>query len=517
MPTRTTILALLDRIWVPALAIGLPLLLMLLMGTDANWDLRNYHLYNPHAWLGGRDAIDVAPAQLQTWHNPLLDVPIYLITMSGADSRWGGAWLVLPTIASLLLLFRLLEALGPRPPTRTSQAVLALLAVSGASAGSTLGLSMNDAFVGAAILASLVLLVEQRDDLLGRHRWFFAGLIAGAMAGLKLTTIFYCFGLAAAALADGAWQQRLRRLLALGLGGALGFALTYGYWGWRMFRQFGNPFFPYYNNLFKSAQVLPQDWADARFRVDSFADALLSPLQLLVRSREFSEITLSDPRLLLGLLGLLGLWLLHRRAKDVLRGRFAALLAFFVVSWLMWAMQYGIYRYAIVLELLGCLALVIVLQHLPRARNIALLAAFVLVSADTKRPNWGHVRSTVPMAGIVAPDIPADSLVVIASQEPLAYVGLGLPREVPLISVWNNMMSPGRCMGLQATAKSRIGSHTGPLWLLQSHEGDGSQGQSVVDAYLGLVVAGECKQVESAIGGASLCPLRRVRAGAAGC
>jgi hypothetical protein len=56
--------ALVDRLWLLGLAIGLPLLAMAHLGLDSNWDLRNYHLYNPHAWLTGRMAIDIAPAQL---------------------------------------------------------------------------------------------------------------------------------------------------------------------------------------------------------------------------------------------------------------------------------------------------------------------------------------------------------------------------------------------------------------------------------------------------------------------
>jgi len=47
-------------------------------GQDTNWDQRNYHLYGVYAWLTGRTFADVAPAQLQTWHNPLVSLPQYL-------------------------------------------------------------------------------------------------------------------------------------------------------------------------------------------------------------------------------------------------------------------------------------------------------------------------------------------------------------------------------------------------------------------------------------------------------
>lgn len=35
--------------------------------SDADWDLRNYHLYNAHALVTGRFWSDIAAAQLQTF------------------------------------------------------------------------------------------------------------------------------------------------------------------------------------------------------------------------------------------------------------------------------------------------------------------------------------------------------------------------------------------------------------------------------------------------------------------
>ena len=92
MAETATRIAIGERLWRIALALLPALALVLLRGVDTNWDLRNYHLYDPHAWWTGRMAIDIAPAQLQTWHNPLLDLPLYLIVQSGWDLRWASAW-----------------------------------------------------------------------------------------------------------------------------------------------------------------------------------------------------------------------------------------------------------------------------------------------------------------------------------------------------------------------------------------------------------------------------------------
>ena len=54
-------------------------LVSLLRGQDANWDLRNYHVHNAWALLQGRLGSDLAPAQMQSYFVPLLDVPYFLL------------------------------------------------------------------------------------------------------------------------------------------------------------------------------------------------------------------------------------------------------------------------------------------------------------------------------------------------------------------------------------------------------------------------------------------------------
>jgi hypothetical protein len=82
-------------------------------GQDANWDLQNYHYYNAWALLTGRLDRDIAAAQLQTYLNPLLDVPFYLMVAADWPPRLiafalavpagVGAWLL---AKCLLILFR---------------------------------------------------------------------------------------------------------------------------------------------------------------------------------------------------------------------------------------------------------------------------------------------------------------------------------------------------------------------------------------------------------------------------
>ena len=49
------------------------------VGDDTNWDWRNYHAYNVWATINNRYDTDVIPAGFQTYFNPLIYYPIYLL------------------------------------------------------------------------------------------------------------------------------------------------------------------------------------------------------------------------------------------------------------------------------------------------------------------------------------------------------------------------------------------------------------------------------------------------------
>ena len=51
------------------------------LGPHHGWDLKNYHVYNAHAFLTGRIGTDIAPAMIQTYHNPLIELPFYYLLL----------------------------------------------------------------------------------------------------------------------------------------------------------------------------------------------------------------------------------------------------------------------------------------------------------------------------------------------------------------------------------------------------------------------------------------------------
>ena len=46
-------------------------------GMDRSFDVRNYHIYNPYAFLNNRLTTDIMPADIQSYFNPILDIPYF--------------------------------------------------------------------------------------------------------------------------------------------------------------------------------------------------------------------------------------------------------------------------------------------------------------------------------------------------------------------------------------------------------------------------------------------------------
>jgi hypothetical protein len=503
------------RRWALLAGIALPLLGLIVLGQDRNWDLQNYHLYNAFAWLHGRLSTDIAPAQLQSWHNPLLDVPMYAMNAAGWPGFAVGLWLALPSMLALWFLLRLYLALATQPPTRARLLALAVLAASGAAACAELGTTFDDAFVAAGILGSVFVLVRDPSDAERLVPWFMAGVIAGATAGLKLTADVYCIGLAGAALAWPGWRRAPLRLATLLSGGVLGLALTFGYWAALVLHLHGNPVFPYHNEIFHSADAAAVANTDLRFRPASLLDALLVPLRLLTTTQRYSEIELRDPRLLAGFVGFAALlWKMGRaRASEDVPcvARVRALAAFFVVSFAAWAWQYGVYRYVLPLEMLACLGALLALEGLPsRWRTPAVSLACALLVSTTLHPSWGRSRFGPSFVQVVVPRLPVRSMVVLGGASPLAYAVTALPDDVPAISFENNFMRPDLCTDLQESAQARIANHAGPLWLLRGGDPADDAEQADAKRYYGLSVSGRCLPVSSNLGDLRLCRLSRI-------
>jgi len=496
--------------WIAAIAVPLLLgLLSLSSGQDDGWDMRNYHLYNVHALLNGRVGWDLAPAGFQSYFNPTLDLPYYVLNQWLPPRAVGFVMGVLQGLGFVLLCGIARQALGAAAPTR----LVLLLAGAGMFAPgfmSELGNSMGDNLSALPALASLYLVLRHWGAL---PHWggrtalavLGAGAAMGLSAGLKLTNGVYAIALCLALLSVPlAWWQRVRLAVVCGVGVLAGVAAAGGWWMLRMWHTFGNPLFPQFNNFFHSPLAPENGVIDVAFRPQGWLENLLWPFIFAFNTRRVSEIPLKLaiwPVLYVVLAVLLVVWL-RKRSERKLAPRSAFLLLFVAAGYLVWMRMFSIYRYLVPLELLAPLAIWLAWQYIaPQAQRVAGVVLGLLVLASFPIANWGHAEwaDRAFSAEVPAMANPADSIVFFAQPDPPSgWMATFMPPQTQVIALGTGMPeSPA----WRARQQAAIAARPGPHYLLLSaarNDRDGSRLRKLAAAqWLGLTDdAAGCNKLE---------------------
>ncbi|MBX7199032.1 MAG: hypothetical protein K1X51_06605 [Rhodospirillaceae bacterium] len=460
--------------------------LALILGQDANWDLRNYHWYNPYRFLTGRLATDLGAS---TPYNPLLDVPLYL----------GGTLLPAKVFSFLLgcihglnyvLLYLLARAvLTPVvEPRRTWAAVaIALCGVIGGGHIGLVGTSFHDNVVSLAIIGAMILVVRAPEDVFAGKSWSgyarvgAAGTLLGLGVGLKLPTITFAVGLCFAfLLVAGTFWRRMFLAFWFGIGIIAGMAASCGFWMLHLWQEYQNPIFPYFNNVFKSPLGLQSGNRDVAYVPKTFLAAITFPLSFSFDSHKVGEADFRDFRILAAYLVLLAtpviLWLRRARETAPVVGRLAAryVIAACALSFAVWVPLFGIYRYIIPLEMLAPLTVVAVIGLWPVAVQTRALAAgaILLVVTVTARPgDWIRLPAwTEKMVEVSAPPLPdpAHTMILMVGLEPLSYVIPSLPPEMPVVRLQGYFTDPKDDTGMNRLIRERLAAHQGSFYLLSA-------------------------------------------------
>ncbi len=331
---------------------------------------------------------------MQTFYSPLLDIAYVLLLQAFNHApRLLAAILAVPHALAAVLVLVLARRLLPRQHAFAA----AVIGVTGAAGLPTLGTAMSEMAPAACILGAVLLLARADGTEPPEQVCFAAGLLGGIAVGLKLTSAPYALGLMVVLPISGAPGRRVRRLLRFAAGGLVGAGLTGGFWWWSLWQRFGNPVFPYFNDLFRSPWGAPARMADLRFMPRSLVEALFYPLfwaftpQTLV-----TELPTRDPRIALGWVAALAIAVRAARQRGPDR-RAAVLPAFWALSYVAWEVCFSILRYLATLELFSGVLIVIALRPLLARLAVewqhACSAALVLVLITvTVYPDWGASR-----------------------------------------------------------------------------------------------------------------------------
>lgn len=506
------------------LAAGVIAYAMALPG-DAGWDMRNYHLYNPYALLGGRMHFDVAPASIQTYLSPLLDVPYYLLQKGISSLRALNAMLAVPHAVAVVLAYAItLSVLGTRVAGAPWLAgVAAVFGATGAAALPTLATTMSEMVPVSLVLGALLLLMASlRETGFSAGHVTIAGFLSGAAVGLKLTVVPSVLGLVAGWLAISVLRVRARLMGAFLFvaAAALGACCIGGFWWFKMYEAYGNPVFPFYNDIFRSPWYYPVNLADLRFLPRSTLQWLAYPFfWAFTPSTLTHEVPLRDPRFALALLAVLAVlvrWFVRRPTdRGVVHGRERLVVVFFIAAFGLWEWKFSIIRYLAGLELLTGTMLLLAarpwLERTPPWRALVVASAVcVSTLGATMLPRPERAAPAREPVDVLFPPIPPDSSVVLLDPAPMAYTAAFAPRTVRFLGAGNDFVAQNPQGRHQRMIREGLSRDTGPIWGMDFPTAHPGISDMTLMSY-GLRRTPECSQIRSNLdgNGIRLCRLER--------
>jgi hypothetical protein len=360
------------------------------LGKDMMWDTLDYHLYAGFSALHDRFGQDYFPAGPQSYFNPYLYVPFYLLAKSGLPALAVTSILAMVQCAVLWLTYEIavVIAASESPEKRIAISLCTVaLAFANPILIAEIGSSYSDIITAELVLAGWLLLVRAVDSP-GMVGIPCAGLLLGAVCALKITNAAHALSAFVLLLfLPATWRARIRfaAIFALALGS--GFLLVATPWALRLERHFGNPLFPLLNGVFRSPDYTTGSTLDYRFIPDSLADALWRPFAVAAPlgmvDNEYPSPDLRYAVLLI--LGVVALfrwtWLRWQAARSsaspvahsASTRMLAALGCGFLADWILWLAVSGNGRYFIAM---ACITAVLVvgltfrlLARRPKLRN----------------------------------------------------------------------------------------------------------------------------------------------------
>lgn len=374
-------------------------------GFDMCIDSYNYHIYNPWAFFHNRLGIDFMAADIQTYFNPLIDVPTYLLIkylnnfpalVFGLNNLQYGIF--------IFVLYKLMDKYFLIKGVEKYLNILGcvVLAMTAPILMNEVNLLSNDTITGIVVLVSIYILFKYLfvDDSKKRTIMIaLTGLIMGLVTGLKITSCFYCFAFFATMLfMIKDIQKPFKTLCYFCFSILIGFLITDGFWLLTVYHYFKNPFFPYFNNIFKSPyadtnMILDTDFA--HLRAQNLHHLMFHPFyEMLEGVTRGYERRFFDARYLLTYLAIYstGIACLYKNVlktgnlMDKKHEKF--LFIFVVLSYTFGMLIFGQYRYFIPLNALAGVSILLFLYSVLKSKRtiftIFLLVLLGVISTDLR-------------------------------------------------------------------------------------------------------------------------------------
>jgi hypothetical protein len=450
-------------------SIAVSAIISVFLGQDVNWDLQNYHFYSGYAFWTHRHFYDFAPAQLQTFFNPLMHGLTYLARGS-FHPRMAAAFFGALHGLNLFLVFQISQILFRSWPLRWRLQIGIVSAVAGFCASvnlGELGTSCGDNIVSIPMLGGILLLirhwvVNSSEKKVSLPALAASGSLMGLALAFKLTVAAYIIGVVVALpIAVGIATRRFDpvRLLAVYAGIVAGFLAGYGTWGIRLYRNYRNPFFPFFNNIFHSPFYDFENSMDATYIPHTWQKIFFFPFYFAGKTNLAGEQMHRDIRWALGCLVLVFLivWAFYRCVRKIRKpcaadgirksGGLLFLALFIAFSYGSWEYLFSIYRYLSTLEWLAPLFLSLAVARFIRSPKHVLGISLVLdlvIGLSVIPYDSGRIGYDYDYLKVEIPPIPEleKSLVVMGGAEPTSYIIPQFPRQTRFVRIAANWIQP---------------------------------------------------------------------------
>jgi hypothetical protein len=344
------------------------------------------------------------------------------------------------------------------------------------------------------------------------------------VTALKLTNGVFALGVVGFALAGSEpFRQRIGWLLAYGSATAAALLLVGGQWFLTLWNRFGNPFFPYYNNIFHSPDMPATAIRDERFLPVSVLDVWRYPYYWSFggspspdRGAASSELPFRDGRWIVVAAGvtlfLVALPVFRRWGRARLAEPATGLLFAFTIDYLIWLAEFSIHRYALPLEVLcGAILLIFAMLARPYPIGIGLLAVFALVIRPKIlvsdfghlpwQPNWQTI-ATRPL------DL-GPSAIVFLTEKPTFFISASMPRDTRFVGVAGDLdMNASNDTRLTRDLKQALGSSPNSRLIAIDHGTTPPAANAIVASY-GLTITARCEVMHIATETLRLCDIER--------
>ena len=517
-------------------------LLSVALGPDNYWDLRYYHLYAPWAYLHDRYLYDVGPAQEQGFLNPTADFLFYGLISSPLNATPRIIAFIMGAVhginAALLLAIACHVFRPHRSPERLVLTAAAwAMGVSGTGFVSLLGTATNDLTTSLFVLGSLLGLLETAEPKAAPpassappdwRAFAWPGVLGGLGVGLKYTNAFYVPGLAVAAVMVAVMRRTVGGLLAYVVAAALAFLVVAGHHMLVLWLDFGNPTFPYLNQIFHSPWWELEAIRDARFQPQNLWHFIIFPFTWTTLDTYIvAEPPMRDWRAAIAYVAMFagmgafavrcfGGWEGHAFGRT--RG-LAIVYAFVIPSYVAWALGFSYYRYAVPLEMLTGIVTVGALLWLFDDRRLRIggaLTALLLAGVTTVYLDWGKVghgpgrgRYGDRYVDVRVPPLPADSVVLIATWDPVAFFIPYAEPRAQYLGIENNYLEISQHNLLAEKVKHIMREPGRPKFVLNVDRFDADKLNALLAHFDLKLGALPCLPIETNLEGhaLSLCPV----------